>query len=331
MQSNAKSIKTINELMAQRYPDAVYIVDRLIPAEAITILSGQSRSYKTYALLDLAISVASQRPLFGHFNTSQANVLIINEEDGERLLQQRFRQLGIERTDELPIYVSALNDFKLEDDQIANTLRLCEDKGITLVIIDSLIRVHTADENSARDMSKVFSQLRKFTKAGIAVLVTQHHRKASANSADGASEMRGSSDILAAVDSHIGVRRAPNDKMLLTFTQEKQRFDIELDPFQIRADMTGDSFRFEYFRAFEAKPDKSQILFDSVVELLKERGPLLQLDILKQLAERGVATNEHELRGLLRYWVEKGELPPPNKGKGKSKLYWIGVENHESE
>lgn len=146
------NLKTISELMAQKYPDAVYIVDRLIPAEAITILSGQSRSFKTYALLDLAIAVASQKQLFGYFNTTQTNVLIINEEDGERLLQQRFRQLGMAHDEELPIYISALNDFKLEDDQISQVLRVCEEKEINLVIIDSLIRVHSADENSAKDM-----------------------------------------------------------------------------------------------------------------------------------------------------------------------------------
>lgn len=325
------NLKTIGELMAQKYPDTVYIVDRLIPAESITILSGQSRSYKTYALLDIAIAVASQKLLFGHFGTTQASVLIINEEDGEKLLQQRFRQLGVARDDELPIYISALNDFKLEDDQINQTLRLCSEKGINLVIIDSLIRVHSADENSARDMSKVFAQLRKFTKAGVAVLVTQHHRKANAHSTGGASEMRGSSDILAAVDSHIGVRRAPNDKMLLTFTQEKQRFDIELEPFQVRAEMSDGSFRFEYFGGFEKQQDKTKILLDSVIELLKVHGQLMQADLLKYLLAQGVATNEHELRNALRFWISKGELPRPNRGKGKSKLYWIDVEGHESE
>lgn len=198
--------KTIDELMEANYPPATYLVDRLIPTESITILSGQSRSFKTYALLDMAVAIASQKPLFDHFDTTQANVLIINEEDGERLIQQRFRQLGIQKNAGLPIHISALTDFKLRDKQIAKTIEFCKSNDIKLVIIDSLIRVHDANENSAGEMSKVFAQLRKFTKEQIAVVVTQHNRKVTQHSTGGASEMRGSSDILAAVDSHVGVK-----------------------------------------------------------------------------------------------------------------------------
>ena len=317
--------------MAHPYPEATYLVDHLIPTEAITILSGQSRSYKTYTLLDIAIAVASNKLLFGNFETSQAGVLIINEEDGERLLQQRFRQLGIQKDAGLPIHVSALNDFKLEDKQVAQTISFCKANEITLIIIDSLIRVHSSDENSAREMSKVFAQLRKFTKAEIAVLVTQHHRKANQNSTGGASEMRGSSDILAAVDSHIAVRRDPKDRFYLTFSQEKQRYDIELEPFQMKFNTTDPIFRFEYLGTFRKQLDKSITLYASVVELLTEYGQLLQRDLLNKLTERNITTNEHELRELLHRWVAEGALPKPKKGNGKSQNYWLESTTDESE
>ena len=323
--------KTIDELMAHNYPPATYLVDHLIPTEAITILSGQSRSYKTYALLDIAVAVASQKPLFEHFETTQANVLIINEEDGERLLQQRFRQLGVEKSAGLPIRISALTDFKLEDNQVKETIDFCERNAIKLVIIDSLIRVHNADENSAREMSKVFGQLRKFTKAGIAVVVTQHNRKATQHSTGGASEMRGSSDILAAVDSHIGVKRDTRDRFYLTFTQEKQRYDVELEPFQMKFNTNDPVFKFEYLGAFRNQPDKSAVLFSAVVELLKENEQLMQREILEQLTENGVETNEHELRELLKRWVNEGAIPKPNKGTGKSKLYHLEDAKDENE
>ncbi|OGL22240.1 hypothetical protein A2707_02825 [Candidatus Saccharibacteria bacterium RIFCSPHIGHO2_01_FULL_45_15] len=317
--------------MAHKYPPATYLVDRLIPTESITILSGASRSYKTYTLLDIAIAVASQKPLFEHFNTTQANVLIINEEDGERLLQQRFRQLGIEKDTGLPIHISALTDFKLEDEQVDKTIQFCKDNEITLVIIDSLIRVHNADENSAREMSKVFAKLRRFTKAEIAVLVTQHNRKATQHSTGGASEMRGSSDILAAVDSHIGVKRDSKDRFYLTFTQEKQRYDVELDPFQMKFNTTDPIFKFEYLGTFRNQPDKSAVLLSAVVEILKEHGQLMQRELLEQLTESKIDTNEHELRELLKRWVNEGAIPKPNKGTGKSKLYHLEGTNDENE
>lgn len=315
--------------MAHDYPATTYLVDRLIPTEAITILSGASRSYKTYALLDIAIAVASQKLLFGNFKTTQANILIINEEDGERLLQQRFRQLGIKKGAGLPIHISALTDFKLEDKQVDKTIKFCKDHEITLVIIDSLIRVHNADENSAREMSKVFAQLRKFTKAEIAVLVTQHNRKATQHSTGGASEMRGSSDILAAVDSHIGVKRDTKDRFYLTFTQEKQRYDVELEPFQMKFNSDGTVFRFEYLGTLQKQPDKSTTLYTIVCELLSEHKELASGELLKKIKDKGVKTYRQELRELLKRWTAEGTLPMPKRGKGHTDLYWIESPDNE--
>ena len=321
--------KTIDQLMAHNYPATTYLVDRLIPTESITILSGASRSYKTYALLDIAIAIASHKPLFQHFDTTQANVLIINEEDGERLLQQRFRQLGIEKDAGLLIRISALTDFKLTDDKVKTTVQFCKDNAITLVIIDSLIRVHSSDENSATEMSKVFSQLRKFTKAGIAVLVTQHNRKTTQNSTGGASEMRGSSDILAAVDSHIGVKRDNKDRFYLTFTQEKQRYDVELDPFQMKFNASEPVFKFEYLGELGKQPDKSTTLYTVVCTLLSEYNELTIEELLDKIKDKGVSTYRKELRDLLKRWISEDALPEPRRGSGKTKNYWIESQNNE--
>ncbi|HVW99796.1 MAG TPA: AAA family ATPase [Candidatus Babeliaceae bacterium] len=322
-----KNPKTIDELMGRNYPPTTYLVDRLIPSESLTILSGQSRSFKTYSLLDIAIAVASQKPLFDHFTTTQANVLIINEEDGERLLQQRFHQLGVNKNAGLPIHISALTDFKLEDKQIEATLAFCESNRISLIIIDSLIRVHSADENSAREVSKVFAQLRKFTKAGIAVLVTQHHRKGNQHSTGGASEMRGSSDILAAVDSHVAVTR--KDTYYLTFTQEKQRYDVELEPFQVKVHIDNGSFRFEHLGA-QAKPvDKATTLYTVVCDLLSEHGEVAKGELIKMIKEKGVKTYRQEMDDLFERWVAEKALPKPRVVNGNTHLYRLEVPNNE--
>lgn len=317
---NPINIKQLDELMSQDYPDQEYIVDRLVPASSITILSGQSRSFKTYTLLDMALCVASGRPLFGQFATQETGILIIDEENGERLLQKRLKQLNA--TENLPIYVTSFGGFHLDDNHIEQVLNFCSEKNIGFIIIDALIRIHNADENSAKDMSKVFQKLRAFTKQDIAVLVTQHHRKMGANGDMGAgNNLRGSSDILAAIDSHIGVNR--KDNLYLTFTQDKQRYDVELDPFQVKVNVDDDGFQFEYLGLFRKPADKSAILYSAVIDSLTEHAELLQGELQEKLAERGVATNEHELRKLLNRWVAEGALPQPKKGRGTSKIFWV--------
>lgn len=311
--------------MNHRYPEQEYVVDRLIPASSITIISGQSRSFKTYTLLEIALSCAKGTPLFGEFNTQQTGVLIIDEENGERLLQKRLKQLDAE--DNLPIFISSFGGFHLDDTHIDHVLEFCIEKNIQLIVIDALIRVHSADENSAREMSKVFQKLRKFTKHNIAILVTQHHRKMGTMSMGAGNEMRGSSDILAAIDSHVGVAR--KEKFYLTFSQEKQRYDVELDPFQVKVNIDEDSFSFEYLGVFRRPAEKSALLLPAVTELLKEHGQLRQIDLLEKMAERNIATNEHELRKLLGRWVAEGTLPSPKKGLGNSKFYSLEVRTNE--
>ena len=316
---NPIKIKPIDELMGQYYPEQEYIVDRLIPDASITILSGTSRSFKTYTLLEIALSVAKGEPLFGQFETLHGGVLVIDEENGERLLQKRLYQLGA--TADLPIYFTALQGFRLEDRHIDEALMACAERGIKLVIIDALIRIHDADENSAREMSKVFRKLRRFTESDIAVLVTQHNRKQGTVHGGSGNEMRGSSDILAAIDSHIGVIR--KDKWYLYFDQTKQRYDVELDPFEVKVSVDDMSFRFEYLGAVRSSIDKSEILRTAVVQLLNEHKQLRQKDLLEKLANLDIKTNEHTLRGLLGRWVAEGLLAPPLAGAGNTKLYTL--------
>lgn len=313
-------IKKLDALMRQQFPEQTYIVERLIPDSSITIFSGYSRSFKTYTLLQIAIDIASGNPLFGHFPTQQTGVLVIDEENGQRLLQKRLLQLGV--TEDLPIYFTPQMGFDLSDQTIDNVLLSCKTNGIKLVIIDSLIRVHGSDENSAREMSKVFKQLRRFTEKDVAVLVTQHNRKQGNVHAGTSNEMRGSSDILAAVDSHIGVIR--KDKWYLTFDQTKQRYDVELDPFEVKVTADEDSFIFEFLGIKQTHVDKSEILRTAVIDLLNEHKQLRQKDLLEKLAELDIKTNEHNLRSLLGRWVAEGLLLPPLSGTGNTKFYRLG-------
>lgn len=312
-------VVTLSDLMKTPFPKQKYIVHRLVPEASITILSGQSRSFKTYTLLQLALDVVNGTYLFDEFETTQSSVLMIDEENGLRLLQQRLEQLSA--SDELPLHFMSLEGFHLDKEHIEETLAFCILNNVKLIIIDALIRVHNSDENSARDMSKVFQKLREFTKNDIAVLVTQHHRKQGANSSGGSSEMRGSSDILAAVDSHIAVTR--KDSYYLTFTQEKQRYDIELEPFQVKVHIDEDSFKFEHLGVTRKPVDKSVTLYTIVCELLYEHGELAKNKLLEKINETDVRTYRQQLDALLKRWIGEGALPQPKKGTGNTDLYWI--------
>lgn len=320
------SIVTLSDLMQTPYPEEEYIIHRISPRASITILSGQSRSFKTYCLLEIALSVASGSPLFNEFPTVQTPVLMIDEENGGRLLQNRLKQL--EADDTLPIHFMSFSGFHLDEKHIKETIEQCELLGVKLVIIDALIRVHSSDENSAREMSKVFQKLREFTKHDISILVTQHHRKAGTTNMGAGNEMRGSSDILAAVDSHLAVSR--KEKYYLRFTQEKQRYDEELDPFEVKVSIDEkEHFTFEYLGTLSKPLDKSPIVFAAVVELLTEHKELATGELLEKVLEKGVSTHKQEFSRMLKRWVAEGALPKPTRPEGNTKLYKLEIKNDD--
>lgn len=320
---NPININQISQLMAKEFPEQMYLVDRLVPDAGFTIFSGAPRSYKTFALLHLAQSVASGKPFLNQFPTQQTGVLLIDEENGERLLQQRMRLMGI--AEDLPIFYTPIMGFVLSDENVETVIEKCYEHEIGLVIIDSLIRVHSAEENSAKEMAAVSRQLRKFTESGIAVIVTQHNRKQGAFNGGAGNEMRGSSEILAAADGHIGMSR--KDKFYIRFDQTKQRYALELEPFEVKINADETSFAFEFIGFLKPHADKDEILREAVIALLTETTQLRQKDILDKLAELGVKTNEHTLRRLLSRWESEELISPPVVGSGNTKLYSLkGVE-----
>lgn len=293
---------SMSELMAREYPDALWVVDGLIP-EGITVMSAQPASFKTWLLLDIATSVATGGTLFGHFPTQQTSVLMIDEENSARLLQERLKMLDAEY--QLPIFFLVGENFTLDNKHVEAVIEFCEDNGIELITFDSLVRIHQGNENDSSDMSKVFAQLRRFTKAGINVLVTHHNRK-STTPDNLAQEMRGSSDILAAVDCHIAVSR--DEKHHLVLTQTKLRFAEEYDPIEVEIVVSEDHLAINYTGTRKPPESKKTKTIAAIVAILETATELNQKELLAALDEAGHRVNAKTLRDRLNELVTNNRL-----------------------
>ena len=307
-------IITLKDLMETKFPAQTWVVDRLIPASAITIVSGAPSSYKTWTLLKVALSVAKGESLFGQFPTEKTGVLIVDEEDGHSLLQQRLRSLNADKN--LPVSFTPHKGFMLDDENVKRVLRSCKTYRVKLLIIDSLRRIHGSDENKSGDMAEVFRRLGKFTDAGIAVLITQHNRKPGAAFGGYGNEMRGSSDILAAADCHIGVKRDGNS---VTLNQTKNRYAEELDPFKLLVVNDSKEFVFEY--QGQSREDGNRVLKEAILSLFGEIVRMPQKDMLPKLAANGFKTNEHKLKELLAELELEDKKLGWTPGRGKSKIW----------
>jgi hypothetical protein len=87
-----------------------------------------------------------------------------------------------------------------------------------VLIIDSMIRFHSADENSATHMAPVMASLRELTTVGASVVVLHHKPKSETSS------YRGSSDIVAGADAAFALVKRDG---LLELRTIKNRFAVE--------------------------------------------------------------------------------------------------------
>jgi AAA domain/DnaB-like helicase N terminal domain len=189
-----------------------WLVDGLIPVKTLTILAGEGGAGKTWLTLDLARSIV----LGGKFldRTSQKMpVVILDRENPAAIMRERAELIFKGPAPGLHIWGTWLPD----QPPLIGDRRLLElAKDEPLIVFDSLLRFHCADENSATEMKVVMGYLRDLVTAGATVLVLHHRSKSES------STYRGSSDIINGADVGFALAKTPGD--LLTLKTIKHRF-----------------------------------------------------------------------------------------------------------
>lgn len=327
--TNRPRLWTIGEILEQDFGEEEWLVDSLISKQGMMALSGNPGDFKTWVTIHIALCVSRNLPVFGKFKASQGGVLIIDEEDHIRLLQKRLELLGAKETDN--IHYLSQSGIKVDMEEVRDMiLGIVKEKNIKLVILDSLVRVHGQDENDAGGMAKVFSNLQKIITEGASILFTHHHRKQQKGqgSNNPGQSMRGSSDILAAVDCHMTIEKKNENEDRLILRQTKLRQGELLPPFEINIikSESGPS-GFEYAGDHDEKKKKAEEVGTALVSFLgeemKSRSEILEFfedDYGRDVIDRGIKLAEDDEK-IER--VPKGEVPKENRKKAHYRLPWI--------
>lgn len=275
-----------DELLKLEDNEANWLVKGLIPKGGTTVISGDPGSNKTWIDMAIAIAVASGSRLFNFFDTEQCPVWLIDKENNKPAIKNRLRLLGLGPG--LPIYISSTKDFIFDLKNKNKILDFAGEKGIKLIIYDSLRRIHTGDENSSTDISGLFELLTSLHVENISNLLTHHHNKNTF--AGSGSKMRGSTDILASIDCHLVITKRPNKEIIVE--QSKNRYGEELKPFKLKilTDATT-HFQFEYDGEADLKNTKKEEVKKSIIELLQSSkvklGRKTVIDSIKDVADCG--------------------------------------------
>jgi predicted transcriptional regulator len=287
----------ISELLTKQFPPIPWLVEQLIPAEGITVLSGLSGVGKTWLELVLIHSISTGVPFLNKFQTRQGKVLLVGEEDSEQFLQQRWKILGYDSDPNENFWLLIRSQFDIFSG-INDLLSFSEVTGITLVCFDTFRDIFTKDENDSAAISSVIKQFRALNKQGVGVLVTHHHRKDNIFSkGNPAQTLRGSSALYGSIDTHLYLKDCGNNGVQLT--QVKSRVSPKLQSFKIDKTESEGTIRFEYAGEVEEKLEKKEEAKNLIAEILTDTHEADMKELSELIAGRcGKTSLEDALKEL---------------------------------
>ena len=297
-----------------------YLVEPIITRGSVNVFYGEAGSKKTYSLLSLTVCVGAGLDWLG-FKTKISNILIIDEESGNKRLTRRLGETlrGALVYEPTNIKYVSLAGFKLDDTaDCLLVMNLIEETNAELVLIDALSEIMDGDENAKKDVQPVFNNLRKIAEETNAAIILIHH----SNKIGG---YRGSSVIKGSVDLMIEVT-STDDSELVKFTSKKER-DIERINWMAKAVWENDQFYLQSVSLDDQILDmpEPQVF---IVESLKQHGKLF----IKDLETMGTNDNftGQGIRNSIKVLDKAGIIIRCNEGgKGKAAQYKLRMVNNE--
>lgn len=252
-----------------------YLVDRLIPKNAITVLFGRGGIGKTWLALELARCVGGGIPFLG-LEIQQTTVVYIDFENPMAVLTSRTQKLGEAKG----VFFWLANDEnkkapKLDSQEweIYKTLP----KG-SLLVFDTLRSSQSKDEDKSQDMAMVLSRLKELRDLGFTVVLLHHTPKNSDRVA------KGSTAIVDLSDHILGLtlvkKKADGKDVIVDDDDEDQedavyrfgwREKTRFEPFHLYLTLNPD-------RGFELAPDPQERTLELMAGILEGLGPCAKGD-----------------------------------------------------
>lgn len=251
-QINLPAIISAQQLLESDVCEPPEIVEGLFRKGEKVLIGGRSKSMKSWAAIDLAISVSEGLP-FWNLKTQQGKVLIINLELQESTLKQRLKDICFARKVTMPsnVEILTLRGYPTSATLLLDYLCKQTNRAYDVLIIDPLYKLTAGmDENAAGEMTNVMNIIDEIIKTtGAAVVIPTHFAKGDSSKKDSIDRISGSGVFARDPDSIITITGLEEDK---TFIIEANLRSLPpINPFTLRWD----------FPVFQVDPsiDKTKI------------------------------------------------------------------------
>jgi hypothetical protein len=232
-------------------PNRPFIVKGLLLAGQVGMIAGEPNLGKSAIMSCIASHVAMGRDM-GGMKVKRAAVLYVAAEDPEGILERAYPYMqnapdgaaAFEVLDAVPDLTdpAAVQDF-LDYSKAFQEHHQCSN---LLIVFDTLnLSIGDADENSARDMSRVFRHAQQIAKTTGAHVLFIHHV-----GTNDKGRPRGSSAMTATLDTLLTLEKAEDESGIAAMLLQKKQKRIQkgralafrIEPFEAGIDDDGDVF-----------------------------------------------------------------------------------------
>lgn len=297
-----------------------WLVDEWLPDKSITFLVSPPESYKTWILLDLAVSVATGSPFLGRYAVKTTGpTLIIQQEDSHAGLTDRLAliveqkmgslpsmtgdQWTIPAMPDLPIYVHPDRQLRFDNKQVIEEMeRQIATVRPKVVLIDPLYSTTNTTDNYMADLANRMMVLKTWRdKYGCSFVIAHHSKKNLDPDSTAREDSWGSQFLNAFLEAGWQIRRNPRLAPTEVIVRRHSKVMGNQNPISLTFDIST-VFPMKYVvtaRPYEVAPAHEggrQYAQASLMDLLQS-GDLSQTEICNQTG-KGRSTISRQIRQL---------------------------------
>jgi hypothetical protein len=287
-----KKVWSLKELFEKGIPEIEWIAENIIPSRGISFFTGNSCSYKSWTAMQLALAISTGTQFLNKFETKKSTVLYIDEESGDITIPVRFEQLtkGHQLEVSENLFISIFNNITIDQSiGTSNIAELIEVYKPQIVIIDSVVRCMSGNENDSQDVRKVFNHLKEIFKKydELAFILIHHTTKQNSGKLQ---SMRGSGDFGAMAENVIMFQNKGKQKYRMSIAKNRHlsgnpEYDVEVISDGDKGPVTLEA----------SKPEETPQKTDRCVEDIKEWIENEQLNIFQTGKNSKITTYVYNL------------------------------------
>jgi hypothetical protein len=197
-----------------------WLIEGLWSRAAVGLIGGAPKCLKSWLALDMALSVATGTAALGTYSVLERGpALVYLAEDALTVIRERIAGMARQRGLELSaIDLHVITASRLRLDMARDRARLFETARRLrprLLLLDPLVRLHSVDENDARQIAELLAYIRELERRLAVAVILVHHTRKNSSGAQAGQNLRGSSDLHAFGDSNLYLRRTRERVLLL--------------------------------------------------------------------------------------------------------------------